>query len=182
MRPQLLFILIFLLAFTHATAQDTLSSPPIKKSIFHYSETDPIYALDFGGGIGGGTGLLHVGLAANADVYHILFGFHTTTSIAFKEQISHSMFLLGYRFRTHRFMIAAGSGYGWQRFKCTSGMNYDCYQYNEERIRAIPANFQADVILSDYFALGLNFQQTFSKREKVAGVLFNVKFGAFRDY
>ena len=182
MKPQLLFNLIFLLTFTHAIAQDTLSSPPIKKSIFRYSETDPIYALDFGGGIGGGTGFIQAGLAANVDVYHILLGFHTTTTIPAKEQITNNMFLLGYRFRTHRFMIAAASGYGWQRFKCTSGMNYDCYQYNEERIRAVPANFQADVILSDYFALGLNFQHTFSKRENITGVLFNVKFGAFRDY
>ncbi len=180
MKQHLLFFLCFLVLTGNLSAQDTTFKT--KPTIFIYNENDSPLAMDIGGGVGLDNIGLRAGLAVNLDVYHILGGFNYVVSLrGSKELVTEKTILLGYRYRTQNFMVAMASGFSWQKFKCTSGSNYDCYNYIEETINATPLNFQADWIITDAFALGLGLNHMISSRKDVTGVMFNLKFGAFRN-
>jgi hypothetical protein len=173
-------IIIFLFQAFSVFAQNSDTSEA-KPTIFIYNFDDSPLAMDVGFGIGVDNTGLRLGLIANLDVYHILAGFQYNVSIIFKEQLTEKAFLLGYRFRNKNIMVAFASGFGRQKFKCTSGMNADCYGYEEETINAAPLNLQVDWIITDSFALGMNINQLFSPRKDVFGVMIGLKFGAFRN-
>ncbi|MDQ3051433.1 MAG: hypothetical protein M3Q95_11150 [Bacteroidota bacterium] len=153
-----------------------------KPTIFIYNEDESLLAMDIGGGIGHDNIGIRAGFAVHLDVYHIMAGFHYNVSLqGSKQQVTEKSFLLGYRYRSQYFMAALASGFSRQVYKCTSGMNYDCYNYKEETISATPLVMQADWIVSDSFAMGVSVNQLFSRRTDVTGVMFNFKFGAFRN-
>src|SRR5688572_9436524 len=177
------FLIFFLIFSGRALSISAQEAPPgnLKPTIFKYSENDSPLAFDDGFGTGIDNTGLRVGIITNIDVYHILAGYQYNVSIIFDEQVTESTFLLGYLFRCKYIMWALASGISRQKFRCTSGMNSECYGYIDETINATPLNFQADWIITDSFALGMNFNQLFSPRKNVTGVLISLKFGSFRN-
>ncbi len=156
--------------------------PVTKPTIFIYNDDDSPLAMDIGGGVGFDNIGLRAGFAINLDVYHILAGFHYNTTLSISRQtVNEKSFILGYRYRTYNFMVAAASGICRQKFKCTSGSNYDCYNYKDETVSALPVNLEADWILTDSFALGVSLNHVFSERTDVTALMFCLKFGAFRN-
>jgi Domain of unknown function (DUF2715) len=180
MKTLFLISIVCFLFTGHLSAQDTIVKH--KPSVFIYSEKDAPLAMDIGGGVGADNIGLRTGLGIHLDVYHILAGFNYIISLrGSKEMVTEKSLLFGYRYRTQHLMVTMASGFGWQQFKCTSGMNSDCYNYIEQTIKATPLNFQADWIITDAFAIGISLNQMFSSRKDVTGLMFNVKFGAFRN-
>jgi len=174
-----LTILFFLFSFSGFSLAQGVE-PAAKPTIFIYSENDSPLAMDIGGGVGFDNIGLRAGFAINLDMYHVLAGFHYNISLS-KQQVEEKSFILGYRFRTYNYMVSAASGICRHKFRCTSGSNYDCYNYKKESINAVPVNFGADWIFTDSFAMGLSFNHVFSKRTDVTALMFCLKFGAFRN-
>ncbi len=178
---KLIFIILLkgVLFVNDVSAQENEYTIP-KPTLFIYSEDDSPLAMDIGGGVGLDNIGLRAGFALHLDVYHIMGGFQYNVSLS-KQRITEKSFLLGYQYRSQNFMAAIASGFSRQGYKCSSGMNYDCYNYKEETISATPLVLQADWIVSDSFAMGMSVNQVFSRRKDVTAVMFNFKFGAFRN-
>jgi hypothetical protein len=171
-----LTIFFWALVFHLAQAQDTF-----KPTIFKYSEKDPSFAVDVGGGLGFSSNGLLAGLSGEIDVYHIYAGATWIYEWQGKYAVTSRSLLLGYRYRTLKYMFSLSSGLTWQKYRCISGENYDCYDYVEEMIHAVPVNATADWILSDNIALGINISYFQSSRETPLGVMLMLKCGAFRE-
>jgi len=158
-----------------------IDSTASRPTIFVYNFDDSPYTLDVGGGIG----VDNVGLAgvfkANLDVYHIMAGFNYTRTFHSIGNVANKYLIFGYRYRTLKYMLAFGSGFGRQKFKCTSGMNSDCYNYPEETVNTIPFDFQADLILTDFVAVGVNFNYLVSDRQDMRSLMFCLKLGILRN-
>ncbi len=147
---------------------------------FVYHENDDNFALELGVGAGGSTIGIHTAVFAHADIYHVFIGAGRYWDFDFKQTVSSSAFMLGYRYRTQKIMLALAPGYSRQKFNCTSGLNSDCYNYKEEKPGGLFVYVAGDIILSDEIAIGLAWNSFLSKREQT-GVMLTFKFGAFRN-
>jgi hypothetical protein len=157
-----------------------------KPTIFVYNNREATVVADVGFGIGHGAEAGQAGVSFNVDAYHILFGASVTSNgfglIGQSYLIRQTSFVAGYRFRTRPILLSLASGYGRQKFRCTSGLNSNCYNYVEESISAVPLIFQFDIVLGNNVALGLNINHMYSQRQPISGFMINIKFGNFREY
>lgn len=153
-----------------------------RPTIFKYNETESAFTLNMGAGAGGASpfGVLF-NLQGELDVYHIYAAGMYIYDWQGDYVVTATSALIGYRYRKNHWMLSVSSGICRQKFKCISGENYDCYNYKEETINAVPLNAAVDIILSDQIALGANYHFVSSQREDLSGLMVVLKIGAFRN-
>jgi hypothetical protein len=179
---QLLSCVIFILLITNIlNAQD--NSEKFKRSLFVNSKDEYPYCLSIGGGIGPGSQGATGGLIVDLDVYHILVGFklikHGILLPNEHKQATENSFYFGYQYRTKKIMSSIAAGIGSIKFKCTSGMNGNCYGIDESKSQCIPAKVEFDYLVSPYFGLGVSANSTFTEHTNLYSFLFHLKFGIF---
>jgi hypothetical protein len=179
---QILPTAIFILLLTN-TLEAQEHTDNFKRTIFINSQDEYPYCISIGGGIGPGTQGATGGLIADLDIYHILVGYklikHGILLPKDHKQATENSFYFGYQYRTKKIMSSIAAGIGSIQFKCTSGINGNCYGIDESKSKCIPMKWEFDYLLSPYFGLGVSANSTFTKHTNLYCFLFHVKFGIF---
>ena len=154
-----------------------------KKTLFINSKDEYPYCLSIGGVIGPGSQGATGGLIVDLDIYHILVGFklikHGILLPNEYKQATENSFYFGYQYRTKKLMSSIAAGIGSIKFKCTSGLNGNCYGIDESKSKCIPAKLEFDYLFSPYFGLGVSANSTFTEHSNLYAFMFHIKFGIF---
>lgn len=179
---QYLFIIFFLSLVTNTLkAQDIPED--FKRTLFVNSKDEYPYSFSIGGGLGPGSQGAIGGFLVDLDVYHILVGYkfikHGILLPKEHKQATENSFYFGYQYRTKRIMSSIAAGIGRIQFKCTSGLNGNCYGIDESKSQCIPAKLEFDYLFSPYFGIGVSANNTYTQDDNLFSLLFHIKFGVF---
>jgi hypothetical protein len=135
--------------------------------------------VGFGFGFTGSGVATHISFSI--DFKHFYASIQSTSKSGLSNQSIHeSSYLFGYRFRNSVNMFCIAGGFGETEFKCTSGLNFDCYNYVEGSYKSYPFLMEYDWITNRAIAFGIQFNTSFCEREDVTGILGIIKIGLFR--
>jgi len=178
-----LYWVFILLAVTSNPLYAQQAEGDFKKSLFVNSKDENIYSLSIGGGIGAGSQGATGGLIVDLDVYHILIGYklikHGILLPKDHKQATENSFYFGYQYRTKKIMSSIGAGIGILKYKCTSGINGNCYDIDENTSQCIPLKLEFDYLFSPYFGIGISANNTFTDHSPLFSAMFHLKFGIF---
>ncbi|MBK9047477.1 MAG: hypothetical protein IPL74_12455 [Bacteroidetes bacterium] len=146
--------------------------------MFVNSKDENVYSLAVGGGIGAGSKGATGGLIVDLDVYHILIGYklikHGILLPKDHKQATENSFILAINIEL-KIMSSIGAGIGILKYKCTSGINGNCYDIDENTSQCIPLKLEFDYLFSPYIGIGISANNTFTDNFPLFSAMFHLE-------